>query len=416
MQIKLLKSPASSEEDDIVEKRTFSVVDLFSGAGGMSYGFHRHPDFRLIAAADAEIGKPSMGKGSLQCNSTYTKNMGIVPKGLDLSQVEPDELRAKLQLGRSKVDILSVCPPCTGFSRTNPLNHTRDDHRNSLVVKAAKFAVALDADIVVMENARELIRGNFTEHYLAFKAHLEQNGYRVHGKSHMLSSFGLPQVRERAIIVAAKNHIALKTLDDLWDGWEVSQSATTVRSAFEGISKSSTGQHDYPAFSETVVADRLAAIPHNGGSWIDLVGTPQAAKLLTDSMKRIIRLNKLGSHPDVYGRMSWNKPAPTIKRECAHIGNGRYAHPVENRLCSIRELAMLQGFPNEFQFNGNSLSNNYRHIGDAVPPLVSFQIASLCSWMLTGNRPAIHDALLKGTHLKRNQIVKSKQFVLLHAD
>ncbi len=416
MLIKPTKLPFAGDEDSNIKKRTFSVVDLFSGAGGMSYGFHRHADFRLIAAADAEIGKPSMGKGSLQCNSTYAKNMGIVPKGLDLSQVRPDELREKLQLGRTKVDVLSVCPPCTGFSRANPLNHTRDDHRNSLVIKAAEFAIALDADIVVMENARELIRGNFTEHYLAFKACLEQNGYQVHAKTHMLSSFGLPQIRERALIVVAKKHIALKTLDDLWDGWEVSPSATTVKSAFEGISKNASAQDSYPAFSDHVVADRLAAIPHNGGSWLDLVGTPQASKLLTDAMKRIIRLNKLGSHPDVYGRMSWNKPAPTIKRECAHIGNGRYAHPVENRLCSIRELAMLQGFPNEFQFNGNSLSNNYRHIGDAVPPLVSFQIASLCSWMLTGVRPAIHDALLKGTHLKRNQIIKSKQFTLLHAD
>lgn len=411
-----LKSLVSSDQHDKGDKLTFSVVDLFSGAGGMSYGFHRHPDFRLIAAADAEIGKPSMGKGSLQCNSTYAKNMGIVPKGLDLSQVKQDELREKLQLGRAKVDVLSVCPPCTGFSRANPLNHTRDDHRNSLVMKAAEFAIALDADIVVMENARELIRGNFTDHYFEFKARLEQNGYHVHAKSHMLSSFGLPQIRERALIVAAKKHIALKTLDDLWEGWEVSPSATTVKSAFESISKNATGRESYPAFTDHVVADRLAAIPHNGGSWIDLVGTPHAATLLTDAMKRIIRLNKLGSHPDVYGRMSWNKPAPTIKRECAHIGNGRYAHPVENRLCSIRELAMLQGFPNEFQFNGKSLSNNYRHIGDAVPPLISFQIASICSWMLTGIRPAIHNALLSGTHLKRNQIVKSKQFALLHAD
>lgn len=410
------KSPVSGDEDNLEVKQTFSVVDLFSGAGGMSYGFHRHPDFRLIAAADAEIGKPSMGKGSLQCNSTYARNMGIVPKCLDLSQVRPDDLRDKLQLGRVKVDILSVCPPCTGFSRANPLNHTRDDHRNSLVIKAAEFAIALDPDIVVMENARELIRGNFTEHYLTFKARLEENGYHIHGKTHMLSSFGLPQVRERALVVAAKKHIAMKTLEDLWAGWEVSPSATTVKSAFEGISKYASAQDSYPAFSDRVVADRLAAIPHNGGSWGDLVGTPQASELLTDAMKRIIRLNKLGSHPDVYGRMSWNKPAPTIKRECAHIGNGRYAHPVENRLCSIRELAMLQGFPNEFQFSGKSLANNYRHIGDAVPPLVSFQIASLCSWMLTGIRPTIYDALLKGTHLKRNQIVKSKQLTLLHAD
>ena len=399
------------------KQRHFTVVDLFSGAGGMSYGFHRHPNFELIAAADAEIGKPSMGKGSLQCNSTYHRNIGIKPRNLDLSQIDPAFLREALGIGGRKVDVLSVCPPCTGFSRTNPLNHTRDDHRNSLVGKAARFAVALDADVVVMENARELIRGNFKDHYDDFRRHLEANGYKVSGRSYMLSTFGLPQIRERAIIIAAKRAIQLKTLDCLWEGSSVDSSATTVRSAFAAISKTASARDAYPAFSpESPVAERLAAIPRDGGSWIDIVGHPKASTLLTDAMKRIIQLKKIGSHPDVYGRMAWNRPSPTIKRECAHIGNGRYAHPVENRLCSVRELAMLQGFPNEFEFGGSSLSNNYRHIGDAVPPLVSYQIACACSWMLTGAKPPVRDILLEGTHLKPAHIIRSKQPELIHAD
>lgn len=393
------------------------MVDLFSGAGGMSYGFHRHPDFQIVAAADAEIGKPSMAKGSLRCNSTYAKNMGISPRNLDLSEVEPDALRDALGIGDRKIDVLSVCPPCTGFSRANPLNHVRDDHRNSLVRKAALFAVALDADVVVMENARELIRGNFKDHYDEFRKHLEANGYKVSGRSYMLSTFGLPQVRERAIIIAVKEGVPLRTLDCLWDGWTVNRTMLTVKSAFSAIPVSATARDAYPAFSsESQVAERLAAIPSDGGSWIDLIGHKRSSALLTDAMKRIIRLKKLGSHPDVYGRMAWNRPAPTIKRECAHIGNGRYAHPVENRLCSVRELATLQGFPCEFEFNGNSLSNNYRHIGDAVPPLISFQIASVCSWMLTGVRPPVSKILLSGTHLKAGHLVRSNQIDLIHAD
>ena len=65
----------------------FTIVDLFSGAGGMSFGFQKHPAFELIAAADAEIGKPSTGHGKLQCNNTYAKNMGFSPIRLDLSSV-----------------------------------------------------------------------------------------------------------------------------------------------------------------------------------------------------------------------------------------------------------------------------------------------------------------------------------------
>jgi DNA (cytosine-5)-methyltransferase 1 len=197
----------------------------------------------------------------------------------------------------------------------------------------------------------------------------------------------------------------------------VDRAMLTVKSAFSTIPANATAQDAYPAFSsESQVAERLAAIPCDGGSWIDLIGHKRSSALLTDAMKRIIRLKKLGSHPDVYGRMAWNRPAPTIKRECAHIGNGRYAHPVENRLCSIRELATLQGFPCEFEFNGNSLSNNYRHIGDAVPPLISFQIASVCSWILTGVKPPVSKVLLSGTHLKPMHLVRSNQLDLIHAD
>jgi DNA (cytosine-5)-methyltransferase 1 len=126
-------------------------------------------------------------------------------------------------------------------------------------------------------------------------------------------------------------------------------------------------------------------------------------------MKRLVQRKRFGSYPDVYGRMAWRKPAPTIKRECSHVGNGRYAHPEENRLCSVREMAALQGFPNDFVLNGASVSNMYRHIGDAVPPLISFQLAHLSHWILTGRQPQISDILLPGTNLQRSDLMETNQ-------
>ncbi len=394
--------------------KRFTVVDLFSGAGGMSYGFHAHPDFQHLAAADAEIAKPSMGAGALQCNATFENNIGLAPRSIDLSTVEPGELRSQLGIGSEKIDVLSVCPPCTGFSRTNPLNHLRDDTRNGLVGLSARFAVELGADVVVMENARELIRGNFADHFQLWKSVMVSNGYQVSGKNHVLTRFGLPQIRERAIVFAARRGLPLLDLDALWGGHVVAESATTVRSAFSAIDETATSQTSYPRFADPVVERRLRAIPRDGGSWIDIADTPEAEELLTDSMKRILRLGRIGSHPDVYGRMAWDRPAPTIKRECAHIGNGRYAHPDEHRLCSVREMAILQGFPNQFEFNGTALSNDYRHIGDAVPPLVSFQIASVCAWMLTGVEPALEECILDGTHLDASDIVTNAEQLLFH--
>lgn len=379
----------------------FKVVDLFSGAGGMSFGFFKHPAFRIVAAADAELGKPSTGQGKLQCNSTYAKNIGIAPSRIDLSEVSPGEMREALGLpGDLGVDILVTTPPCTGFSRANPQNHLRDDRRNSLVRKSADIAVALGANVVVMENARELIRGNFKHHYEWFREHLEKFGYSVFGRAYMLTRFGLPQIRERAIVIAAKQHLPLHTLESLWDGWGVRDEALTVRRAFQSIENSATGRDVFPNFASEGVRRRIAAIPKDGGSWMDLLGRQDTEDLLTDAMKRIVAERRIGSYPDVYGRMAWDKPAPTIKRECSHVGNGRYVHPKEDRLCSVREMAILQGFPNDFIFDDAAISNMYRHIGDAVPPLISYQIAHLCHWMLTGDQPEIQGFMLGGTNLR----------------
>jgi DNA (cytosine-5)-methyltransferase 1 len=388
----------------------FAIIDLFSGAGGMSYGFHKHPAFRIIAAADAELGKPSTGEGKLQCNKMYVRNIGVSPVPLDLSATHPKDLKSALSVPEKQpISVLLTCPPCTGFSRANPENHLRDDHRNSLVRRSAEFAVALSVDVVVMENARELIRGNFKYHYEWFREHLEKHGYNVFGRTYMLSRFGLPQIRERAIVIAAKQHLPLHTLDSLWDGWGLKNESLTVRRAFSTISPDADGFGVFPHFSSNAVRSRIAAIPKDGGSWVDLLERPDAEDLLTDSMKRIVAARRFGSYPDVYGRVAWDKPAQTIKRECSHVGNGRYAHPEKDRLCTLREMAALQGFPNHFAFDGAVLSNMYRHIGDAVPPLISYQLAHLACWILTGEQPQVDEILLTGTHLSKLDLVRKGQ-------
>lgn len=386
---------------------TATVVDLFSGAGGMSYGFKAHGAFEMIGAADAEIGKPTAGNGRLQCNTTYRSNIGIEPTRVNLAEIAAADLRHAIEIGDRKVNVLSVCPPCTGFSRTNPDNHLRDDARNSLVSRAADFAITLDADIVVMENARELIRGNFVHHYRDFRQRLEDAGYNVFGRSYMLNRFGLPQLRERSIVIAAKESLPLYTLESMWDGWTVKPAATTVRRALSVVSRSQKADRRSPGFASEAVRKRIAATPHDGGSWMDLLNHPEADSLMTGSMKRIAAAGRFGSYPDVYGRMAWDRPAPTIKRECAHIGNGRYAHPAEDRLCTVSEMAVLNGFPVDYNFRGGALSNVYRHIGDAVPPLVSYQLAHLCRWILTNEQPGMQELVLPGTSLRSSDIVRA---------
>lgn len=400
-------NPGSPQGDS----NRFTVVDLFSGAGGMSYGFHAHPSFQLVGAADAQVGKPSSKSGSLGCNRTYELNMGIRPVEVDLSVVDPYDLLEAWGLRAGEIDVLSACPPCTGFSRTTSLNHTRDDPRNSLVGRVATFAAVFRPKAIVLENARELVNGRQSHHLQQLVADLGASGYSVSYSVHMLNRYGLPQLRERALLIAVREPFTVHTLEEIWHGYRVRDSAVTVRHAIEMFPAVGPGEaypddaaHVSPSFKSDLTLKRIRAIPRDGGSWIDLTKDPEKEKYLNPAQRRIIALGRIGSHPDVYGRMWWDRPARTLKRECSHVGNGRYSHPEQDRLCTVREMGLIQGFPRDYKFDLSSLANAYRHIGDAVPPLVAYQIASAVAWSFTSVQPKISDICLAGTSLVADDI------------
>jgi DNA (cytosine-5)-methyltransferase 1 len=393
--------------------QAWPVVDLFSGAGGMSCGFSRHADFELVGAADAQLGKPSAAVGSLGCNATYATNIGLTPVETDLAVSAPADVCREMKTGAHRPAVLAACPPCTGFSRTKASNHLHDDHRNGLVRRVGEYAALLRPDIVLVENAREIVTGRFSSHLRILLSELAGLGYRAAADTHFLTDFGLPQRRERAIIVAVRRPLPVRSLRDLWRGWRVDAKATHVRRAIWDLPPVAAGHrhasdplHVSPAFREPLNARRLAAVPRDGGGWADLIDHPDRSVLLTPAMAGRVVRGDLGSHPDIYGRLWWDRPAVTIKRECGHIGNGRYAHPQQDRLCTVREMSLLQGFPRDYRFAG-SLANMYRHIGDAVPPLISFQLAGLCSWILTGVRPSPEELILAGCHLAAGDLARA---------
>lgn len=388
----------------------------------MTFGFHRHPSCRVVAAFDGEFGKPSSGMGATGCNKTFSLNIGISPVVKNMLDVDEEYIKTiKFKyLNNKDIDILSACPPCTGFSRANPDNHVEDDERNNLVTRTALWVQVLRPRVLVMENARELLTGNFAHHFRDLRRDLERMGYDVCASTHMLDRFGLPQRRERALVVATDLTCGAKSLDALWEGWEVNPAATHVRRCIGHLRAIGAGEpdtedpcHVAPGMEADSIA-RLRAIPPDGGSWLDLRDHPDGERLMTPAMKKYIAEKKFGSHPDVYGRMAWEAPAMTIKRECAHIGNGRYAHPEQDRLCTLREMAMLQGFPCTYRFGGNSLSNMYRHVGDAVPPLISWQLAQLVDWMFTGEKPDLSDCVLADTSLRRSDLRRIQKNPDLH--
>lgn len=390
--------------------RPYTVADLFSCGGGTSAGFAPKPIFRLVGAMDLQVAKPSAGVGISECNATYFANHGIEPLAEDIVSFSPDQFRRATKLGNDRLDVLISCAPCTDFTRTKPRNHLVDSAKNDLIARSADYVEALQPDILMMENARELINGRFSHHHERLCERLRRLGYSVRSEVHLLSSFGLPQNRERALIVASRLGEA-RTLPELWRGWAVNPAAVTVGSALARMNEwcdehpAQSFGHEAPTLGPTVRA-RLKATPTNGGSWIDVARSPATRHLLTPVCRRRWEKGQIGSHPDVYGRMRLDRPAPTIKRECAHVGNGRYAHPVENRLLTVREMATLQGFPFDYKFVAKSITNRYRHIGDAVPPMIAWQMSCLAEWMKTGRRPEPEEWVMPRTSLRTTDLVR----------
>lgn len=345
----------------------------------MSTGFTAQ-GFSTIGAVDLEVAKPSHGIGATFCNDTYERNLGLRPMSADLAVTGPDEVASHFGFQADSVEVLISCAPCTGFSQKQSRNHVQDDGRNRLVERVVVFAAAWRPRYVVIENVKELLRGRHKHHFQRLHQGLSELGYEVFAEIHDLKDFGLPQSRIRSLIVAKLGgtfHLDLPKVNRV----------RTVRDTIGHLPKMAAGEtdendpmHTCPRLSTHSLA-RMQAIPKDGGSWADL--TEEQAHLRIPSMN----VEKPGSFPDVYGRLAWDKPAPTITRECSHPGNGRYSHPEQDRLLTVREMALLQGFPEDYHFEG-PLSFKYRQIGDAVPPMIASMIAGAILEDLAGRSVA----------------------------
>ncbi len=342
-------------------------MDLFSGAGGMSCGFKRHGAFRLIGAADLEVAKPSHGVGATNCNATYERNHGLRPANVNLAITGPEELAEHFGFSASDVDVLISCAPCTGFSQKQSRNHVNDDARNQLVRRTSLFAAAWRPRYILIENVKELLVGKHRHHFEGLHRDLSDLGYKIHAEVHDLSNFGLPQRRLRALVVAKLGDAFVPDLPRIRKVRTVRDAIGHLPAIEAGETHPSDPMHVCPTMGDVTRA-RMRAIPRDGGSWIDI--PEEVAHLRIPSMN----VSKPGSFPDVYGRLAWDRPGPTVTRECSSPGNGRYTHPDQDRLLSVREMSLLQGYPPDYVFLG-PLSSRYRQIGDAVPPLVSALLA-----------------------------------------
>jgi DNA (cytosine-5)-methyltransferase 1 len=346
------------------------VIDLFSGCGGMSYGFaaisEKTSSYRIVAAVDIDA----------YANKTYQRNIGIAPKQLDLATIARSkssiqEFLSTLDILHSEPCILIGCAPCQGFSSHRKKHwNLPTDTRNSLIDAFARIAASLQPDVVVMENVPELLSAKYWAHFSELKGVLQKAGYLVRARVVNTAGFGVPQERFRALVIAMKRRFSMP-LPYLFptDYRTVRNAIGSLPSLEPGIPNPEDPMHVTTRHRASTIKT-ITHVPKNGGS--RPVGIGPAC------------LDRVKGFYDVYGRLAWDKPAITITGYSRNPASGRYVHPEQDRGLSIREAALLQSFPLNYAFEG-PFDNKFMQIGNAVPPALSaylagFILGELCSY------------------------------------
>lgn len=337
------------------------VLDFFSGAGGTSLGFAALntviPTFKMLGGCD-------INQISAQ---TYSRNFDTPVIHEDIVRLANEEgaletLLESIGFDTNKPTILIGCAPCQGFSSHRKRHwDEEDDVRNSLVMAFATIVGKIMPDVIVMENVPEFLSQKYWRYFSAAKKSYQQLGYTVKEHIYNAAAFGVPQDRFRTIVIGMKKEFLLP------EGYLTPNEYRTVRDAISklppvaaGVADPNDPMHKSAAHKQSTI-DVIRQVPHDGGSRPEGVG-PEC-------------LDRVRGFYDVYGRLYWDKPSITITHYARNPASGRYTHPEQDRGLTAREAALLQSFPNGFEFTGKS-DDIYRQIGEAVPPLLSSAIAA----------------------------------------
>ncbi|MEM9439086.1 MAG: DNA (cytosine-5-)-methyltransferase [Pseudomonadota bacterium] len=327
-----------------------SVVDIFCGAGGLSYGF-RNEGFEVVAGIDADEA----------CRHAYEANIKAPFLRKDASSLKGADLK-ELFLYRTH-SILVGCAPCQPFSTYNQKN---EDPNWTLLRDFGRLITDSQPDIVSMENVPRLL--NFREGavFCEFTESLRSAGYEVVFDVLFGPDFGLAQTRSRLVLLASrKGTIDLPKPTHVNEHRTVEMEIGKLSALEAGSSDNKDRLHRASRLSPLNTKRIQASKP--GGTWRDW---PE------DLVTACHRADTGRGYSSVYGRMRPDQPAPTITTQFYGFGNGRFGHPSQDRALSLREGAMLQGFPQDYEFVPDnedvSFKNVGRMIGNAVPvPLAS---------------------------------------------
>ncbi len=339
--------------------KTYEVIDLFCGIGGLSYGL-KCQGMKILAGFDLDY----------TCQYAYETNTGGKFYYRDVKTISGDEINKLYSQKKNVIKVLAGCAPCQPFSSYAFKNKNKDKDKYNLLYEFGRLVKEVHPDIVTMENVPAIASFKLKSVLADFVEVLQNEGYNVKYKVVYCPDYGIPQTRKRLVFLASR----LGNID-LISPTHKKENYVTVKDAIGHLPPLEAGQgcptdalHRCRALSPLNL-QRLKSTPY-GGSWKDW-----PADLMLECHKK----ESGKSFGSVYGRMVWEEPSPTMTTLCTGIGNGRFGHPVQNRAISAREAALFQTFPITYKFFPNehevSLTKASRYIGNAVPPKLGEVIA-----------------------------------------
>lgn len=327
-----------------------SVVDMFCGAGGLTHGFVLE-GFRVIAGIDVDA----------SCKFAYEHNNQAEFIHSSIKDVKLREFRKLYPRNHTK--ILVGCAPCQSFSQYNKKKGRADENDKwKLLYDFADLIERAHPHIVSMENVPELVNFKGGKIFGDFVSRLRISGYEVSHYIVYCPDYGIPQKRTRLVLFASKfGSIRLQRRTHRPNRYR------TVDTAIRHLPFLQAGEVDpkdplHRAANLSELNLRRIQQSVQGGTWRDWDEDLVAECHKKDTGK---------SYDSVYGRMKWDEPSPTITTECNGYGNGRFGHPTQDRAISMREAAILQTFPKNYQFLSPTqkwhMEKLARMIGNAVP-------------------------------------------------
>ncbi len=347
--------------------KKYNIVDLFAGVGGLSYGFSQLEEFNVVMANEVE--KDISIAYSLNYPDVHMINCDIN----DLTKEVIEEV-----IGHQKIDIVVGGPPCQSYST---LGKRQMDDRANLFMQYKRVLSIIRPRAFVFENVTGILSMNGGKLFEDIQKEFATLGYQLKYQVLNAQDYGVPQVRERVILVGflGKNKYKYPepicgegkkpyvTLKDAIGDLPILQSGESNHSYIAGIS------NDFLNFvrkgGSTKASEHTA--PKNGEHLIKIMKTLKDGQGKMDLPEDIRPKSGYGN---TYAKLWWDRPATTITRNFVCPSSSRCIHPRDSRAMTIREGARLQSFPDDYQFYGSDGMKRLE-IGNAVPPLLSVAIA-----------------------------------------